>query len=168
MALLHRFTFSNRRYNNKNTLHKTVCLECFCLSNLPCLPSHSMWALQTVFSLKYYWYRHHSVVLSNTLSQSVTHHLLLLPPFHLHHHSCWKGRHPLYRIWPNYRTCPYKCTVKQFHCLQITASVLFVYYFIKAYVVGTHLNCIDSSMQFKWVPTTYAFYKENQKKETLQ
>ena len=21
----------------------------------------------------------------------------------------------------------------------------------------THLNCIDKSMQFKWVPTTYAF-----------
>ena len=29
--------------------------------------------------------------------------------------------------------------------------------FIKAYVVGTHLNCIDKSMQFKWVHTTYAF-----------
>ena len=25
------------------------------------------------------------------------------------------------------------------------------------YVVGTHLNCIDKLMQFKWVPTTYAF-----------
>ena len=25
----------------------------------------------------------------------------------------------------------------------------------KAYVVGTHLNCIHLSMQFKWVPTTY-------------
>ena len=23
------------------------------------------------------------------------------------------------------------------------------------YVVGTHLNCIDKSMQFKWEPTTY-------------
>ena len=32
--------------------------------------------------------------------------------------------------------------------------------FIKAYVVGTHLNCIDKSMQFKWVPTTYAFIKK--------
>ena len=32
--------------------------------------------------------------------------------------------------------------------------------FIKAYVVGTHLNCIDLSMQFKGVPTTYAFIKE--------
>ena len=25
----------------------------------------------------------------------------------------------------------------------------FVYFFTKAYVVGTHLNCIDKSMQFK-------------------
>ena len=32
--------------------------------------------------------------------------------------------------------------------------------FIKAYVVGTHLNYIDKSMQFKWVPTTYAFIKK--------
>ena len=23
--------------------------------------------------------------------------------------------------------------------------------------MGTHLNCIDKSMQFKWVPITYAF-----------
>ena len=31
-----------------------------------------------------------------------------------------------------------------------------VFFFMKAYVVGTHLNCIDKSMQFKWVPTTYS------------
>ena len=54
-----------------------------------------------------------------------------------------------YRIRSNYRTYPYKRTVKQFRSLQITASVLFVYVFIKAYVVGTYLNCIDLSMQFK-------------------
>ena len=36
----------------------------------------------------------------------------------------------------------------------------FLIFFIKAYVVGTHLNCIDKSMQFKWVPTTYAFIKK--------
>ena len=46
------------------------------------------------------------------------------------------------------------------------AMFLFFYYFffliffLKAYVVGTHLNCIDKSMQFKWVPTTYAFIKK--------
>ena len=27
---------------------------------------------------------------------------------------------------------------------------------IKANVVGTHLNCIDKSVQFKWVSTTHA------------
>ena len=32
-------------------------------------------------------------------------------------------------------------------------------FFVKAYVVGTRLNCIDKSMQFKWVPTTVAFKK---------
>ena len=51
-------------------------------------------------------------------------------------------------ILPNYCTYPYKRTVKQFRSLQITASVLFVYFFIKAYFVDTHLNCIDLSMQF--------------------
>ena len=49
----------------------------------------------------------------------------------------------IYRIQPNYHTCSYKRTVKQFCSLQITASVIFVSFFIKAYVVGTHLNCID-------------------------
>ena len=42
--------------------------------------------------------------------------------------------------------------------------VFFFFFFFnflyKAYVVGTHLNCIDKSMQFKWVPTTYAFMKK--------
>ena len=33
-------------------------------------------------------------------------------------------------------------------------------FFIKAYVVGIHLNCIYLSMQFKWVPTTYAIIKK--------
>ena len=66
----------------------------------------------------------------------------------------------LYRIRSNYRTYPYKRTVKKFRSLQITASVIFLYFFLKAYVVGTHLNCIDLSMQFKWVPTTYACIKK--------
>ena len=37
---------------------------------------------------------------------------------------------------------------------------LLLIFFIKAYVVGTNLNCIDKSMQFKWVPTTYVFIKK--------
>ena len=72
--------------------------------------------------------------------------------------STWK-----YRIRPNYCTYSYKRTVKQFHSLQIIASVLFVYFFIKAYVVGTYLNYIDLSMQFKWVPTTYVLIKKIKK-----
>ena len=54
-----------------------------------------------------------------------------------------------YRFLPNYHTYPYKRTVKQFRSLQIATSVLFVYFFIKQYVVGTHLNYINLSMQFK-------------------
>ena len=52
-----------------------------------------------------------------------------------------------YRIRPNYRTYPYKRTVKKFRSLQITASVIFLYFFLKAYVVGTHLNCIVDVIQ---------------------
>ena len=47
--------------------------------------------------------------------------------------------------------------------VQITACVLFVYFFKKAYVAGTRLKCIDLSMQFKWVLTTYAFIKKIRK-----
>ena len=36
---------------------------------------------------------------------------------------------PNYHMWHNYRTYPCKRTVKQFHSLQVTASVLFVYFF---------------------------------------
>ena len=66
-----------------------------------------------------------------------------------------------YRIRPNYRTYPYKRTVKQFRSLQITASAI-----LSTYIVCTHLNCIDLSMQFKWVPTIYAFIKKIRRKKT--
>ena len=36
----------------------------------------------------------------------------------------------------------------------------FLIFFIKTYAVGTRLNCLDLSRQFKQVPTTYVFYKE--------
>ena len=39
------------------------------------------------------------------------------------------------------------------------------YFFIEEYVVGTHLNCIDKSIQFTWVPTT-CLHKEVEKKYT--
>ena len=62
----------------------------------------------------------------------------------------WAEKKPtIYHIQSNYRTYPYKRTVKQFRTLWITASVLFGCFFIKAYAVGTHLNCIDLSMHFK-------------------
>ena len=79
---------------------------------------------------------------------------------------CLKNSWCNYRIRPDYRSYPYKGTWKQFCSLQVTASVLFVYFLIKAYVVGTHLNCILLSMQFKWVPTTYVFIKKIRKKKT--
>ena len=79
----------------------------------------------------------------------------------------WQGAsadaHNAYHIQPNCCIYPYKCTVKQFRSLQITASVFSRYLFIKANVVGTHMNCIDLSMQFKWVPTTCAFIKKIRK-----
>ena len=39
-------------------------------------------------------------------------------------------------------------------------SILFSVFFIEAYVVGTRLNCLDLSRQFKQVPTTYVFIKK--------
>ena len=38
--------------------------------------------------------------------------------------------------------------------------LFFLIFFLKAYILGTHLNCIDISMQFKEVPTTCAFIKK--------
>ena len=52
-----------------------------------------------------------------------------------------------YCIRFNYRTYPYKRTVKKFRSLQITASVLFLHFFTKAYVVVTHLNCINFQLK---------------------
>ena len=42
----------------------------------------------------------------------------------------------------------------------------FLIFVVKAYVVGTHLNCIDKPIQFRWVPTTYSFIKKVDKKYT--
>ena len=41
--------------------------------------------------------------------------------------------------------------------IMLMRCFFFLIFFIKAYVVGTHLNCIDKLMQFKWVPTTYLY-----------
>ena len=64
------------------------------------------------------------------------------------------------RIRSNYRTYPCQRTVKQFRNLQITASVLFVYFFIKACVGRYSFELHRFSMQFKWVSTTYTFLKK--------
>ena len=69
-------------------------------------------------------------------------------------------RSNVYRFWLHYHTYPYRCTDQKFHNLQITASVQFVYFFINPYVMGTHLNYINLSMQFKWGPITYVFIKK--------
>ena len=48
-----------------------------------------------------------------------------------------------------------KGTLKQRSVKDLSNDVLFSFFlifFIKAYVVGTNLNCINKSMQFKWVP----------------
>ena len=77
----------------------------------------------------------------------------------------------IYRIRPNYRTVRLGFSKLQgiFGCGKIRIYLLRIHYlkksekalfddnyaffflilFIKAYVVGTHLNCIDKSMQFK-------------------
>ena len=51
---------------------------------------------------------------------------------------------------------PYKRTVKQLvHSVVCRMhQCTFVYCFIKAYVMGTHSNCIDLLIQFKWVHIT--------------
>ena len=85
-------------------------------------------------------------------------------------------QYSMYRIQPDYRTvglefskllgklvvkCDYilKITLKQISAKALFGDVygfFFLIFFIKTYVVGMHLNCIDKSMQFKWVPTAYA------------
>ena len=75
----------------------------------------------------------------------------------------------IYRIRPNYRTMRLgfskllekllryvptyiKGTLKKRSAKDLsnyTYSILFLIFFIKAYAVCTHLNCIDKSMQFK-------------------
>ena len=71
----------------------------------------------------------------------------------------------VYLICPNYCTYPYKRKVKQFRSFQITARVFFVYFLIKAYVVGTNSNCINLSMQMS--TQNICFYKKiNQKNKS--
>ena len=59
-------------------------------------------------------------------------------------------------------TYSYKRTVKQFWIFRLQ-PMYFYPLFIKAYVLGTHLNCLDKSRQFKWVPTKYDSIKKIRK-----
>ena len=43
--------------------------------------------------------------------------------------------------------------------LVIRLQAVTIYFFVKAYAVGTHLICLDKSRLFKCVLTTYAFIK---------
>ena len=86
-----------------------------------------------------------------------------------------------YHIWSNYRTvrlrfskllgtlsfgkiCIYllrvHCKKDQERTWKWLGNYFFLIFFIKAYVLGTLLNCINKLMQFKWVPTTYVFMKK--------
>ena len=69
-----------------------------------------------------------------------------------------------YRIQSNYHTYPYKRTVKQFRSRQITASVLFVYFFIKAYVVGYSFELHRLVDAIQMSNHNICLCKENQKK----
>ena len=101
---------------------------------------------------------------------------------------CDFGSNYKYRIRPHYRavrlgfsTLPGKLVVKYKSAYYrytlktrstkdffnvVYAMNFFSIFYIKAYVVGTHLNCIDKSMQFKWVTTTYVFIKKVDQKYT--
>ena len=45
--------------------------------------------------------------------------------------------------------CSYKCTVKQFSNLKDYNQCTFIYFFIKSYVVGTHLNWVGNSNEYQ-------------------
>ena len=50
-----------------------------------------------------------------------------------------------------------KGTLKQRSVKDLSNDADAMFFYIKAYVVGTHLNCIDKLMQFKWVSTTFLY-----------
>ena len=83
------------------------------------------------------------------------------------HNICFRGE--IRKIFTGYPPLSipmiYYCTVNQFHSLQIT--ICYVLPYIKVYIGNSHLNCLDTSRQFKGGPTTH-FHKENQKKNIVQ
>ena len=69
-------------------------------------------------------------------------------------HLCQLSNRRKYRIRPYYRTYIYKRN--QFRTLQITISVPFIYFFMKAYSVGAHFKCIEAH--------NICFYKKKNQK----
>ena len=77
---------------------------------------------------------------------------------------CWLLLKQLFRIRSNYRTYPYKRTVKKFRSLQITASVIFLYFFLKACICcgySFELHQLVDAIQMS--AHNICLYKENQK-----
>ena len=68
------------------------------------------------------------------------------------------GSRTNYRIQSNYHTYLYKHIVKQFRSLQATVHVFCIYFFIKAYVVGTHKSWGNSNSTH-----SICSYEDNQK-----
>ena len=71
----------------------------------------------------------------------------------------------IYTLFTLITTHAHISAVKQFGSLQITASVLFVYFFIKAYVVGIHLILHQLVDAIQMIPTTYAIKKKISKRK---
>ena len=72
-----------------------------------------------------------------------------------------------YCIRSNYRTYPYKRTVKKFHSLQITASVLFSLLLYKGICCGYSFELHRLVDAIQMISHNIYFYKENQKKNRI-
>ena len=72
-----------------------------------------------------------------------------------------------YRIRSNYRTYPYKRTVKKFRSLQITASVLFSLLLYKGICCGYSFKLHRLVDAIQMSSHNICFYKDNQKKVAL-
>ena len=72
---------------------------------------------------------------------------MLTSPFDADNLVFYISSNIIYRIRSNYRTYPYKPHSRNSVVFRLQPVYFFLYFFIKAYVVGTHLNCIDLSMQ---------------------
>ena len=72
----------------------------------------------------------------------------------------------IYSIRPNYRTYPYKGTVKQFLSLQVTASVLFCLLFYKGICCRYPFDLHQLVDAIQMSTHNICFYEENQKEKS--